>query len=36
MLDLTINRRRKDLITGKKGYLIYKIKYTGYKDNILE
>jgi len=36
ILDLTINKRRKDPITGKKRCLIYKIKYTGYKNNILE
>ena len=28
ILDSKIDKRRKDLLSGKKGYLIYKIKFT--------
>lgn len=32
IVDSTIDKRRKDPITGKKGCLMYKIKYKGYDD----
>ena len=34
ILDSRIDKRRNDPVTGYKGYLMYKIKYTGYEDEI--
>ena len=33
ILDSRIDKRRKDPVTGSKGCLMYKIKYTGYDDD---
>ena len=32
ILDSKIDKRMKDPLTGKKGCLLYKIRYTGYED----
>ena len=33
ILDFKMDGRRKNPVTGDKGYLLYKIKWTGYKDS---